>query len=239
TYGTGSFLIANTGNHVTKSQNQLLSTIAWTQLVKGKLQATYALEGAMFTTGACIQWLRDGIKLIDSVAETENLALQVEDTNGVYFVPALSGLGAPHWDMDARGAILGITGGVQRENIIRAVLESIAFQVKEVVDAVNKDSGIPMSHLKVDGGVSQNNFLMQYQANLLGIPVERPAFIDATAQGAAFAAGLTIGLWNNYQKLLSNNKVGQVFEPSKNATKVQENFVAWQKAVSRAKNWIN
>ncbi|MCH2048600.1 MAG: glycerol kinase GlpK [Trichodesmium sp. ALOHA_ZT_67] len=239
TYGTGSFLIANTGNHVTKSQNQLLSTIAWTQLVKGKLQATYALEGAMFTTGACIQWLRDGIKLIDSVAETENLALQVEDTNGVYFVPALSGLGAPHWDMDARGAILGITGGVQRENIIRAVLESIAFQVKEVVDAVNKDSGIPMSHLKVDGGVSQNNFLMQYQANLLGIPVERPAFIDATAQGAAFAAGLTIGLWNNYQKLLSNNKVGQVFEPNKNATKVQENFVVWQKAVSRAKNWIN
>ena len=160
-------------------------------------------------------------------------------SNGVYFVPALSGLGAPHWDMDARGAILGITGGVQRENIIRAVLESIAFQVKEVVDAVNKDSGIPMSHLKVDGGVSQNNFLMQYQANLLGIPVERPAFIDATAQGAAFAAGLTIGLWNNYQKLLSNNKVGQVFEPNKNATKVQENFVVWQKAVSRAKNWIN
>ena len=134
---------------------------------------------------------------------------------------------------------MGITGGVQRENIIRAVLESIAFQVKEVVDAVNKDSGIPMSHLKVDGGVSQNNFLMQYQANLLGIPVERPAFIDATAQGAAFAAGLTIGLWNNYQKLLSNNKVGQVFEPNKNATKVQESFVVWQKAVSRAKNWIN
>ena len=239
TYGTGSFLIANTGDSLTKSQNQLLSTISWTHEVNGKLQATYALEGAMFTTGACIQWLRDGIKLIDSVTETEHLALKVEDTNGVYFVPALSGLGAPHWDMDARGAFLGITGGVKRENIVRAVLESIAFQVKEVVDMVNKDSRIPMSNLKVDGGVSQNNFLMQYQADLLGIPVERPAFIDATAQGAAFAAGLTVGLWDDYQKLLSNNKVGKVFEPNKNATKVQENFVVWQKAVCRAKNWID
>ena len=239
TYGTGSFLIANAGYSLTKSQNQLLSTIGWTQEVNGKLQATYALEGAMFTAGACIQWLRDGIKLIDSIAEIENLALQVEDTNGVYFVPALSGLGAPHWDMDARGAFIGITGGVGRENMIRAVLESIAFQVKEVVDAVNKDRGVPpMSNLKVDGGVSQNNFLMQYQADLLGIPVERPAFIDATAQGAAFAAGLTVGLWDDYQKLLSNNKVGRVFEPNKNGTKVQENFVLWQKAVSRAKNWI-
>ncbi|MGD1701275.1 glycerol kinase GlpK [Dapis sp. BLCC M229] len=238
TYGTGSFLIANTGDSLTKSQNQLLSTIAWSQQANDKLKATYALEGAMFTTGACLQWLRDGIKLIDSAAETENLALQVKDTNGVYFVPALSGLGAPHWDMNARGAFLGITGGVKRENMVRAVLEAIAFQVKEVVDAMNKDSEFSIAKLKVDGGVSQNNFLMQFQADLLGIPVERPAFIDATAQGAAFAAGLTIGLWDDYQKLLSNSQAEQVFNPSENVELVQESFVVWQKAVSRAKNWI-
>ena len=238
TYGTGSFLIANTGDSLTKSQNQLLSTIAWSQEVNGKLKATYALEGAMFTTGACIQWLRDGMKIIDSAAETEHLALQVKDTNGVYFVPALSGLGAPHWDMNARGAFLGITGGVTRENMVRAVLEAIAFQVKEVVDAMNKDSKFSIANLKVDGGASQNNFLMQFQADLLGIPVERPAFIDATAQGAAFAAGLTIGLWDDYQKLLSNSQVEQVFNPSENFELAQESFVVWQKAVSRAKNWI-
>ena len=238
TYGTGSFLIANTGVSLTKSQNQLLSTIAWTQQANGKLKATYALEGAMFTTGACIQWLRDGIKLIDSVAETEHLALQVKDANGVYFVPALSGLGAPHWDMDARGAFMGITGGVKRENMVRAVLEAIAFQVKEVVDAMNKDSGFPIANLKVDGGASQNNFLMQFQADLLGIPVERPVFIDATAQGAAFGAGLTVGLWDDYQKLVNNSKVGRVFDPNENSAKVQESFVVWQKAVSRAKHWI-
>ncbi|NEQ72536.1 MAG: glycerol kinase GlpK [Okeania sp. SIO2C9] len=238
TYGTGSFLIANTGDSLTKSQNQLLSTIGWTQKINGNLKTAYALEGAMFTTGACIQWLRDGLKLIDSAAETEHLAMEVEDTNGVYFVPALSGLGTPHWDMNARGAFLGITGGVKRENMVRAVLESVAFQVKEVVDALNKDSGTLMTNLKVDGGGSQNNFLMQFQADLLGIPVERPAFIDATAQGAAFAAGLTVGLWDDYHKLVNNSTVGQVFEPSENAAKVQKSFMVWQKAVSRAKNWI-
>ncbi|NEP90223.1 MAG: glycerol kinase GlpK [Okeania sp. SIO2C2] len=238
TYGTGSFLIANTGDSLTKSQNQLLSTIGWTQQINGNLKTVYALEGAMFTTGACIQWLRDGLKLIDSAAETEHLAMQVEDTNGVYFVPALSGLGAPHWDMNARGAFLGITGGVKREHIVRAVLESIAFQVKEVVEVLNKDSGTLMTNLKVDGGGSQNNFLMQFQADLLGIPVERPAFIDATAQGAAFAAGLTVGLWDDYQKLVNNSRVGQMFEPGENAAKVQKSFMVWQKAVSRAKNWI-
>ncbi|MDJ0556194.1 MAG: glycerol kinase GlpK [Microcoleaceae cyanobacterium MO_207.B10] len=238
TYGTGSFLIANTGDSLTKSQNQLLSTIGWSKQANGSLKGTYALEGAMFTAGACIQWLRDGIKLIDSAAETEHLATQVDSTNGAYFVPALSGLGAPHWDMDARGAFLGITGGVKREHMVRAVLESIAFQVKEVVDAMNRDSGTPMVSLKVDGGASQNNFLMQFQADVLGIPVERPKFIDATAQGAAFGAGLTVGLWDDYYKLVSNSKVGRVFEPGENAAKAQESFVTWQKAVSRAKNWI-
>ncbi|MGB3509409.1 MAG: glycerol kinase GlpK [Microcoleaceae cyanobacterium] len=238
TYGTGSFLIANTGDSLTKSQNKLLSTIGWSQQKNGNLTAAYALEGAMFTAGACIQWLRDGIKLIDSAAETEDLALKVEDTNGAYFVPALSGLGAPHWNMNARGAFLGITGGVKREHMVRAVLESIAFQVKEVVDAMNLDTGSPMTNLKVDGGASQNNFLMQFQADVLGIPVERPKFIDATAQGAAFGAGLTIGLWDDYHKLVSNSKVGRVFEPGENAAKAQESFIVWQKAVSRAKDWI-
>ncbi|MGK7922844.1 MAG: glycerol kinase GlpK [Trichodesmium sp.] len=238
TYGTGSFLIANTGNSLTKSQNQLLSTIGWSEQTNGNLKAAYALEGAMFTAGACIQWLRDGAKMIDSAAETENLALQVKDTNGVYFVPALSGLGAPHWNMDARGAFMGITGGVKRANMVRAVLEAIAFQVKEVVDAMNKDTGSPMVKLRVDGGASKNNFLMQFQADLLGIPVERPAFIDATAQGAAFAAGLTVGLWDDYQELVNNSKIGQVFEPSENAAQALDSFVVWQKAVSRAKDWI-
>ncbi len=157
--GTGSFLIANTGGSLTKSQNQLLSTIAWSQQANGKFTPAYALEGAIFTAGACIQWLRDGVKMIDSAAETEQLALEAQDTHGVYFVPALSGLlGAPHWDMDARGAFLGITGGVKRGNMVRAVWEAIAFQVKEVVDAINHDSGTPMTNLKVDGGTSKNNF---------------------------------------------------------------------------------
>ncbi len=161
TYGTGCFLVAQTGTKVTRSNNQLLSTVAWST----PNQTNYALEGAIFTTGAAIQWLRDGLKLIDNAAETESLCQQVDNTDGVYFVPALSGLGAPHWDMKARGAFLGITGGVQKEHMVRSVLEAIAYQVKEVVEAVNKDSANPVSLLKIDGGAAQNNFLMQFQAD--------------------------------------------------------------------------
>lgn len=234
TYGTGSFLVAQTGSQITKSENKLLSTVAWTT----NKSANYALEGAIFTTGASIQWLRDGLNIIDSAAETEFLSGQVNDTNGVYFVPALSGLGAPHWDMNARGAFFGLTGGVQKEHLVRSVLEAIAYQVKEVVEAANKDSEQPISLLKVDGGASQNNFLMQFQADALGIPIERPAILDATAQGAAFGAGLSVGFWDDYGKLIAHRQVDRIFEPQEGAKQAQENFIIWQKAVERAKNWL-
>jgi glycerol kinase len=203
------------------------------------MKANYALEGAMFTTGACIQWLRDGIKLIDSAGETDGLCRQVPDTNGVYFVPALSGLGAPHWDMSARGSFMGITGGVRREHMVRAVLESIAYQVHEVVEAMNKDCDTSISLLKVDGGASRNNFLMQFQADLLGIPVERPAILDATAQGAAFGAGLAIGFWDSYDDLIGRRKVDRVFEPGEGTQQARDNFEMWQKAIARAKDWVD
>ncbi|MEN9565809.1 MAG: glycerol kinase, partial [Cyanobacteriota bacterium] len=235
TYGTGCFLVAQTGTSVTRSNNQLLSTVAWST----KSQTNYALEGAIFTTGAAIQWLRDGLQLISDAAETEALCNQVENTHGVYFVPALSGLGAPHWDMKARGAFMGITGGVKREHMVRAVLEAIAYQVKEVVDAINQDSDRPVSLLKIDGGVAQNNFLTQFQADVLGIPLERPKMLDATAQGAAFGAGLTIGFWSDYQQLVSDRQV-ETIEPGAGAgqAQAQENFTMWSKAVARSKNWI-
>lgn len=240
TYGTGCFLISQTGNQLTHSDNQLLSTVAWTVAINtGTTAVNYALEGAMFTTGASIQWLRDGLKLITASAQTEELARMVSDTNGVYFVPALCGLGTPHWDMSARGAFLGITGGVEREHIVRAVLESIAYQVKEVVEAMNRDSDTPIRHLKVDGGVAQNDFLMQFQADVLGIAIERPTIVEATAQGAAFAAGLAVGFWDDYDNLVKANKIDRIFEPGGGELKAIANFSTWLKAVERAKNWID
>ncbi|MBF2000734.1 MAG: glycerol kinase GlpK [Synechococcales cyanobacterium M58_A2018_015] len=243
TYGTGCFLVAHTGCQIARSRHRLLSTIAWTDTAQDATQPPtqrvgYALEGSMFTTGACIQWLRDGLQLITAASDTEQLATQIADNGGVYFVPALSGLGAPHWDMDARGAFLGITGGVRREHMARAVLEAIAYQVKEVVQAVQSDIGQPVHQLKVDGGACQNNFLMQFQADALGIPVERPAILDATAQGAAFAAGLASGIWHHYDTLVHQRQIDRVFQPSAAATAVQANFAQWQKAVERAKHWI-
>ncbi|MGF1603137.1 MAG: glycerol kinase GlpK [Thermosynechococcaceae cyanobacterium] len=235
TYGTGCFLVTQTGNKIRRSQHKLLSTIAWS---RENGPVNYALEGSMFTAGACIQWLRDGLKLINSAEETEGLAQLVDDNGGVYFVPALSGLGAPHWDMDARGAFFGITRGVQREHMVRAVLEAIAFQAREVVEAVNEDCGNPIQMLKVDGGACQNDFLMQMQADVLGIPVERPVVLDATAQGAAFGAGLTVGVWQDYKALVNGRKIDRVFEPGAGASQVQKNFKTWQKAVERSKNWI-
>jgi glycerol kinase len=235
TYGTGCFLVAYCGSEVTRSQNQLLSTVAWTTADN----TNYALEGAMFTTGACIQWLCDGIQLIASAAETESMARQAETNNGVYFVPALSGLGAPHWDMSARGSFQGITGGVKKEHMVRAVLESIAYQVKEVVDAMNKDGDTPISLLKVDGGASRNDFLMQFQADVLGIPVERPEILDATAQGAAFGAGLATGFWDSYDDLIAKRQVERTFEPGEGQAAAQGDFEQWCKAVQRAKNWTD
>ncbi|MEM9450247.1 MAG: glycerol kinase GlpK [Cyanobacteria bacterium P01_E01_bin.6] len=240
TYGTGAFLVAHTGSDIAWSKNQLLSTVAWSQTGKsGELEMSYALEGSMFTAGACIQWLRDGIQVITTASDTEDLATAVSDNGGLYFVPALSGLGAPHWDMGARGAFLGITGGVQREHMVRAVLEAIAYQVKEVVDAVNEDSGTTIQRLTVDGGACQNNFLMQFQADALGILVERPDVVDVTAQGAAFAAGLASGFWDNYITLVSARTMDRVFEPGSGSAQAQDGFSIWQKAVGRAKHWVD
>lgn len=237
TYGTGSFLVAHTGNQIRRKNQQLLSTIAWTE--QSSQQVGYALEGSMFTSGACIQWLRDGIHLIKAAADTELMASQVSDNGGVYFVPALSGLGAPHWDMSARGAFLGLTGGVGAEHLVRAVLEAIAYQVKEVVQAMDNCSSDKIQLLKVDGGASANNFLMQFQADLLGIPVERPVMLDTTVQGVAFAAGLAAGFWDDYQALISRRQIDRVFLPSADANQSLASFVIWQKAVSRAKNWLD
>ena len=215
TYGTGCFLVAHTDSEIVRSPHQLLSTVAWSAAPKHSPPTRgYALEGSMFTTGACIQWLRDGLQLISHAAETEALAQQVADNGGVYFVPALSGLGSPHWDMTARGAFLGLTGGVKREHMVRAVLEAIAYQVKEVVETINQQSDTPIQLLKVDGGACHNNFLMQFQADVLGIPVERPVVLDATAQGAAFGAGLAIGFWPDYGTLVANRAIDRRFEPN-------------------------
>ena len=229
TYGTGSFLVAQVGNQIARSNNQLLSTVAWST----KDSTNYALEGAIFTAGACVQWLRDGIKLVSSASETEALAKAVPSSNGVYFVPALSGLGAPYWNMNARGAFFGITRGVSKEHLVRAVLEAIAYQVKEVVEAVNKDGDKAINLLKVDGGATQNNFLMQFQADALGIPVERPKILDATAQGAAFGAGLAVGFWDDYQSLIDSREIDRVFEPGEGRERAIANFEPWSQAVAK------
>lgn len=239
TYGTGAFLVAHTGNEIVRSKNQLLSTVGWTTAKDdGSYGLGYALEGSMFTAGACIQWLRDGLQIIDSAADSQPLANSVKDNGDVYFVPALSGLGAPHWDMGARGAFLGLTRGATKAHMVRSVLEAIANQAREVVAAINDDSGTPITTLKVDGGACQNDFLMQYQADVLGIPVERPAVLDATAQGSAFAAGLAVGFWDDYTALVNSRKIDQTFEPGDGQTAAQANFATWQRAVERAKGWI-
>jgi glycerol kinase len=239
TYGTGCFLIAHTGKKLPRSNHQLLSTIAWTETaIDGEIQVGYGLEGSIFTTGACIQWLRDGIQIITAAADTEMMAEQLSDNGGVYFVPALSGLGAPHWDMSARGAFFGITGGVRREHFVRAILEAIAYQVKEIIQAINSDSGSDITLLKVDGGACQNNFLMQFQADVLGIPIQRPSVLDASAQGAAFAAGLAINFWQNYADLVATRQIDRTFYPGVGVNQAQTDFNTWQKAVTRAKNWV-
>lgn len=239
TYGTGSFLVAHTGSNIVRSQHQLISTIAWTQADKQEnINIGYALEGSMFTSGACIQWLRDGIKLIKTAAETETMANQVADNGGVYFVPAFSGLGAPYWDMNARGAFFGITASVQPQHLVRAVLEAIAYQVLEVVQAINASCSSPMQRLIVDGGACENNFLMQFQADVLGIPVERPTMRDTTVQGAAFAAGLAVGFWDSYTALVNQRQIDRIFEPGEGSQNATANFAIWQKAVKRSLDWV-
>ena len=245
TYGTGSFLVAHTGSEIvrclrgaTPTQRQLISTVAWTDNHSGTLDVGYAIEGSMFTSGACIQWLRDGLKLITTAAETEAMANQVTDNGGVYFVPALSGLGTPYWDMSARGAFFGLTANVQSQHLVRAVLEAIAYQVLEVVQAINASSKTQVGRLTVDGGACENNFLMQFQADVLGIPIERPKMRDTTVQGAAFAAGLSVGFWDNYAALVRQRQIDRVFEPGEGRDSALKNFVTWQQAVKRTLAWV-
>jgi glycerol kinase len=233
TYGTGSFLVAHTGKSPVLSKHRLVGTIAWSI---GN-QTGYALEGSLFTTGASVQWLRDGLGIIASAEETEALATSISDSGGVSFVPALSGLGAPHWDMEARGLLIGLTRGSGRPQIVRAVLEAIAFQVREVTDALALDTGVPMATLKVDGGAVRNNFLMQWQADVLGVPVERPSNIDTTVQGAAFAAGLGVGLFQDYSALVNSRPIDRIFVPGDDQLVAQAGFAVWQRAVERAKHW--
>ncbi len=230
TYGTGCFLLMNTGEKPVHSKNGLLTTIAWGL----DRRVTYALEGSIFIAGAVIQWLRDEMKLIRSAEETEEIALKVPDTNGVYLVPAFVGLGAPYWDMYARGIITGITRGTKKEHIVRASLESIAYQTREVVEAMQNDSNILLKSLKVDGGASKNNFLMQFQSDILGVPVVRPKVTETTALGAAFLAGLAVGYWKDFEDVKKNWQVGTEFEPKMEEGKRQELFNGWKSAVQRA-----
>ena len=233
TYGTGCFLLMNTGQEPIFSKNGLVTTIAWG--IDDKV--TYALEGSIFVAGAAIQWLRDEMRLIDSAADSDYMARKVPDTGGCYVVPAFTGLGAPYWDQYARGAIVGLTRGVNKYHIIRATLESIAYSAYEVIGAMEADSGIRLTSLKVDGGASANDFLMQSQADIADAPVERPECIETTAMGAAYLAGLAVGYWKDRDDVAANRKIDRMFTPAIGETERIERIRGWQKAVKRANDW--
>lgn len=233
TYGTGCFLLMNTGEKPVFSKNGLVTTIAWG--LDGKV--TYALEGSIFVAGAAIQWLRDELRLIDCAADSEYMAKKVKDTNGCYVVPAFTGLGAPHWDQYARGTIVGITRGVNKYHIIRATLESIAYQVNDVLEAMRADSGIELSSLKVDGGASANNFLMQTQADIINAPVKRPVCVETTAMGAAYLAGLAVGYWSDKEDVRKNWAIDETFLPKIGEQEREARIRGWNKAVKYAYGW--
>ena len=233
TYGTGCFLLMNTGEKPVFSKNGLVTTIAWG--LDGKVN--YALEGSIFVAGAAIQWLRDEMRLIDSAADSEYMAQKVKDTNGCYVVPAFTGLGAPHWDQYARGTIVGITRGVNKYHIIRATLESIAYQVNDVLEAMRADSGIELAALKVDGGASANDFLMQTQADIINAPVNRPVCVETTAMGAAYLAGLAVGYWTSKEDVIKNWAVSATFESSIEEEEREKRIKGWNKAVKYAYGW--
>jgi glycerol kinase len=233
TYGTGCFMLQSTGDHAVASSNRLLTTVAW------KLCGTthYALEGSVFVGGAVVQWLRDGLGIIRTSSEVEALANSVSDNGGVYFVPAFVGLGAPHWDSFARGAIFGLTRGSNAGHIARAALESIAYQVADLMEAVQTDTGVPLQELRVDGGASANDALMQFQADILGVPVVRPAMTESTALGAAFLAGLGTGFWKSEREISELPRQERRFEPAMPRSVVEKMRRRWNEAVSRAKDW--
>jgi glycerol kinase len=232
TYGTGCFMLLHTGNKADTSKNRLLTTAcAQTR------EPEYALEGSVFVGGAVVQWLRDELKFFRSSAEVEALANSVLDSNGVFVVPAFTGLGAPHWDPHARGAIVGLTRGASKAHIARAALESIAFQSAELLEAMQKDAGQPLAELRVDGGAAANDLLMQFQADLLGVPVLRPKVLETTALGAAYLAGLTVNLWSSPEEVAKHWKLERRFEPRMEAAKREELMGRWREAVQRSKGW--
>jgi len=233
TYGTGCFLLMNTGARAVRSAHGLLTTIA----CGPRGEVAYALEGSIFNAGSTVQWLRDELRLIDDSFDSEYFATKVEDSNGVYLVPAFTGLGAPYWDPYARGALFGLTRGVKADHLIRAALESIAFQTCDVLDAMQRDAGEPLRALRVDGGAVRNNFLMQFQADLLGTPVERPAVKEVTALGAAYLAGLATGFWSGLDELRDKARIERVFEPDCSDEKRRALSAGWQKAVARTRRW--
>jgi glycerol kinase len=232
TYGTGCFMLMNTGREPQPSANRLLTTIAW-QLD----ERCYALEGAVFVGGAVVQWLRDGLGFIEKSADVEALAATVPDTDGVYFVPAFTGLGSPHWDAYARGTIVGLSRGTTRAHIARAALESIAFQSAEVLLAMQRDARRPLVELRVDGGATSNDLLMQFQADLLGVPVVRPKVTETTALGAAYLAGLAVGFWNSTEEVASNWQVDRRFEPTMPREVAEARLKRWERAVERSRSW--
>ncbi len=236
TYGTGNFLLQNTGPDVVPSKSGLLTT-GFYALEKGK--SFYALEGSIAITGAAVQWLRDNLKLIANADETEEIAQSVEDSGGAYFVPAFSGLFAPYWDEKARGAIVGLTRYVNRAHLVRATLESMCYQSRDVAEAVEQDSGKPLPDLRVDGGAVKNNFLMQLQANILGIPVIRPQVQETTALGAAYLAGLATGYWSSLDEMRANWQVDRTFEPQWSEDQRESGYAEWKKAIERTRGWLD
>lgn len=237
TYGTGCFMLMNTGVNAVASRNRLLTTVAWQGPAGDRAQTAYALEGSVFMAGATIQWLRDGLGIIGSAAEVEGLAGQVADTGDVALVPAFAGLGAPYWDGHARAALLGMTRGTTRAHIARAALESIALQTADVLAAMNRDSGIALRELRVDGGASRNNLLMQMQADVLGVPVVRPQVTETTALGVAYLAGLAVGFWSGADELASHWVVDRRYDPAGSESGRRDRHARWQEAVARSRNW--
>jgi glycerol kinase len=233
TYGTGCFLLQNIGATPTRSKQQLVTTVAWQ--VGGRTE--YALEGSVFIGGAVVQWIRDGLGLIRTAAEIEPLAASVSDNGGVYLVPAFAGLGAPHWDPYARGTLVGITRGTSSGHLARAALESIAYQVADLLDAMSADAGIPLKELRVDGGASTNNLLMQFQADLLGVPVVRPAVTETTALGAAYLAGIAVGYWKSADDVSGQWQVDRRFEPAMPPAAAAALRERWTEALGRSKGW--
>ncbi|NLP18099.1 MAG: glycerol kinase GlpK [Firmicutes bacterium] len=233
TYGTGCFMLMNTGEKAVPSETGLLTTIAYG--VNDEVK--YALEGSIFITGAAIQWLRDELRIIDDAAQSEEYALAVEDTAGVYVVPAFVGLGAPYWDMYARGTIVGLTRGAKREHLVRATLESIAYQTRDVLEAMTEDSGVDLKALKVDGGAVANDFLMEFQSDILGVPCHRPVVTETTALGAAYLAGLAVGYWDSLDEIAAKWQVDKEFEPKLAEEEKEKLYAGWKRAVERSRNW--